>query len=216
MGGFYFGSGYFGGVFAPDAPINAVLDVQETEQIYPYEGIEPVTVDEVKEYARIDYDVEDNLIQSFITVARIMLEQYTGLSFVQKRLIVNVNNGCGGIELPYGPIPGGVAAIDLTLVTDGYGNAINPGNIVLSGLEFINVQAPCAPLLQFIYSAGYASLPEVLKNAIKAQAFYLYENRGELQGTINEGGGRGFSPNFICQAAKVMCIKYRRVSNLTM
>jgi len=216
MGGFPYGNSYFGGVFAPDAPINAVLQVQEVDNVYPYEVSEPVTLDEAKHYCRIDYDIDDELILTFITAARILLEQYTGLSFIPKRLIVQLNNGCGGIELPYGPIPGGPDAIDKTLVTDGLGNAIDSGLIVLTGLNFVNVQSPCYPLLDFIYSAGYDILPEPLKTAIKAQVFYMYDNRGELQGTTSEGGGRGYSPNYIVKAALTLCEKYRRVSNLSM
>ncbi len=221
MGG-YWNSGYWGGYFNPEAPINAINSVAETEQIYPYAGVEPLSLEDAKLYCKIDYDEDDNLLLTLITAARLLLEKYTGLSFVQKRLIVQLTNLCGGIELPYGPIPGGPAAIDKTLVTDGAGNAIDEGLIVLTGISygnigtFVNVQSPCYPLLEFIYSAGYPQLPETLLTAMKAQVFFMYENRGELQGTLNEGGGRGYSPRFVCDAAKVLCENYIRVSNMTM
>lgn len=212
------GSGYLGGIYAPEAPINAVANVLVTEQIYPYTGLEPITLEETKEYCKIDFNDEDNLIQDFITSARLSLQKYTGLYFTQERLIVQVVNGCGGIELP-GPVPGGPAAIDLTLVTDWYGNAINPGNIVLSGISynnleaFVNVQAPLCQL-QFIYSAGYADLPVDLKIAMKATVFFLYENRGEDAGISS--GVRTYGVSYIPKAALELCKKYIRVSNLSM
>ena len=65
--------------------INAVLDVQETTSVYGY-GEEPVSLAEVKEYCKIDYDEEDDLLTAFITAARENLEKYLGISIIQKEL----------------------------------------------------------------------------------------------------------------------------------
>jgi len=59
--------------------INAVLDVQEATSVYGYES-EPVTLEEVKAYCKIDFDEEDTLISAFITAARENLEKYLGIS----------------------------------------------------------------------------------------------------------------------------------------
>lgn len=44
--------------------------------------IEPLTIDEVKEHLRVDNDDDDTLIESLITTARMMVEEYTALQLL--------------------------------------------------------------------------------------------------------------------------------------
>ncbi len=188
-------------------PINAVLDVQEESQLYPYSNAEPLSLEEAKQYMVVDYDDYDLLISSLITIARVSLEDYTGLSFVQKRLTVQLMNECGGIDIPYGPIPD---TIDVSLITDFDGNVINPSTIKITGNQFKTLNSPCLPFIQLIYTAGYTSLPLPLLNAMKAQIFFLFDNRGERL-SYGSSGVRVYDTKYICDAAIQLAKRFRRV-----
>ena len=48
-------------------------------------AIEPVTLDEVKAFARIDHDADDDTVSGLITAARTMLERYCRRAFLATR-----------------------------------------------------------------------------------------------------------------------------------
>ncbi len=189
--------------------INAVLDVQEATSVYGYES-EPVTLEEVKSYCKIDFDEEDSLISAFITAARENLEKYLGISIIQKRIICILQNDCGGIELPYGPI---YSDIDPTLITDADGNEVE--DIVILGLQYKYIETPIQ-WVQLIYDAGFDTVPETIKTAIKAYVFFMYENRGEKIGFGAGDSVRQYNPDFIPIAAQQLTNKYRRVFDAMM
>lgn len=202
-------------------PINAVLDVKEEYPLYGY--TEPVTLQEVKDYAKIDFNDDDPLIELLITTARENLEKYLGVCIVQKSLTVIVNNEDGGIELPYGPTPG---EIDVTTILDIDGNAIETQWILITGNTFKYLQSPAWPYVQMSYTAGYVSqqqalteggvaLPEAIKTAIKAQTFFNYENRGERL-SYSSGGVRDYQVGHVCDAAKQLCNRYKRNTELSL
>lgn len=64
-------------------------------------GSEPVTVDEVKTYCRIDYATEDALIADLITGVREQIERFTGLSIIEKSLTYFDEEIDEEIFLPY-------------------------------------------------------------------------------------------------------------------
>jgi len=49
-------------------------------------AIEPISADDVKTFARIDYDAEDTLIEGFITAVRIAAEEYLGMAFIEQTI----------------------------------------------------------------------------------------------------------------------------------
>lgn len=63
---------------------------------------EPVTVAEVNEFLRIDDDIEDNLVASFISAARMFCEEYQHQAYCTQTLRLTVNTTeCGSeVELP--------------------------------------------------------------------------------------------------------------------
>ena len=139
---------------------NAVLSASFSE-----EGGEPVTLQEAKDWCRIDVTDDDTLITSLITAARIICENYANLSFIERTVTAKIKNGLGGIQLPYGPVISEVAFYDdedveLTdyLLKDGDSNEVTA-----------------------IYNAGYEALPENLKTAILNQIAWMYENRGNAK-----------------------------------
>lgn len=181
--------------------INAVLDVQEESQIYPYGNAEPLGLEDAKAYMMVDYDDHDDLITSLIVVARESLESYLGSSLVEKRLTVQLQNECGNIEIPYGPTPD---ELDVSLITDIDGNVVDSSQIVIVGNQFKVIVSPCASFLQLVYTSGYTTLPASLLTALKAQVFFLYQNRGEKM-----SGGN--SAAYVCDAAKELSKRHRRV-----
>ena len=128
------------------------------------EGAEPVTVQEAKDWGKIEQDVDDDLIEELITAAREVCEGYTGLGFVTRDIVATINNANGGFVLPYGPVSGDVTVTDNADATWGD----------LRGEYEVS------------YSGGYSVLPSKFKVAIKQQFLFMYENRGE--------GNVGLSP----------------------
>jgi hypothetical protein len=149
------------------ANFNAVLDIQFDEGTIT----EPVTLQEVKDWLKIDVTDEDILLEELITSGRQLCESYTGLGFITRDIVAVLNNSCGNIYLPYSPITSDIVLKD---VDD---NVITSPSIrgVLS--KWIN-----QPIIDYIkaeYTAGYAVLPVHFKNALLTTIAYLYEHRGD-------------------------------------
>jgi hypothetical protein len=152
--------------------------------------LEPATLQEVKDYMRLegfnaddspgtDMDFDDLLIEDMIVEARMWIEKFTGLHLVPKRLQVTFCNGSGNFELP-GPVQG---AITIT------------GDITTA--EYIGTQFPKVRTqgneIVATYAAGYnyGTAPAWVKNAIKAYCVWAYERRGDetnLKGTPERAG----------------------------
>lgn len=188
-------------------PINAVLNISEEIVVSPATP-EPVTLQEAKDYCKIDTTEDDTLIEQLIVSARMTLEKYTGLSFIPKVITAQLQNDCGGIELPCGPTPD---AIDVTLVTAIDGTVFNESLVQIVGNNFKYVYGPISGWLQVVYNAGYTTLPTPLKNAILAQVFFNYHNRGERIGAF-----RGSDVSYTCDAAKQFAKLYKRVNELSL
>lgn len=131
---------------------NSVLSVTTSN-----EGAEPVTLQEAKDWGKIEQDVDDDLIEELITAAREVCEDYTGLGFITRDIVATINNANGGFILPYGPVSGDVTVTDEADATWGD----------LRGEYEVS------------YSGGYSVLPKKFKAAIKQQFLFMYENRGE-------------------------------------
>jgi len=148
---------------------NQILDVQRGAV-----NTEPVTLNELKEWAKVDGSADDAILTALIIAAREMCEKYTVVNFVQRQVTVLFNNVNGGTYLPYGPVG------TITGVYDEDNNSID---YVAKGVEFKSIISPRATL-KAIYQAGYNPTPEIFKIAIKAQALFLFENRGDETSSI--------------------------------
>ena len=69
-----------------------------------FQHSEPVSIDEAKDWCKIDGCDDDKLILSLITAARIICENHSNLSFIKKTITAKIKNGLGGIVLPFGPV----------------------------------------------------------------------------------------------------------------
>lgn len=145
---------------------NQVLDVQRAAV-----GSEPVSLNDLKEWAKVDNSADDGILTALIIAAREMCEKYTGVNFVARTVTAHVNNFNGGVYLPYGPVG------TITGLYDDDGGTID---YEVRGTEFKAVTSP-RTAFKAVYTGGYSTTPEVFKTAIKAQALFLYENRGETE-----------------------------------
>lgn len=140
---------------------NAVLSVSFSDD---GTETEPVTLQEAKDWCRIDIDDDDALITLLITAARIICENHANLSFIERTVTAKIINGLGGFILPYGPVT------SLTSVTLADATNIYDANFSIDDAygQFYTV----------VYDAGYATLPQNLRHAILNQIAFMYETRG--------------------------------------
>ena len=148
------------GCAADSGLYNSVLSIE-----FGNEGPEPLTLQEAKDWCKIEQDTDDVIVTALIIAARRMCESFSGIGFISKTVTAVINNSNGGFILPYGPV-----TVDPTGV-DANSNDLN----ITYPLGMLDTTG----IMQVTYTAGYADLPEDLKTALKCQVLFLYENRGE-------------------------------------
>lgn len=134
-------------------------------------GAEPVTLEQAKDWLKVEVDDDDAIIESLITAARLVCEGYVALSFVTRTVTAVLNNGLGNIRLPYGPVN------EITSATDISGGAI--GSYTITGIANKRLLEPKTNYIQLVYSAGYVGLPKHFKTAILTQLTRMYQHRGD-------------------------------------
>jgi hypothetical protein len=157
---------------------------------------EPVTVEEVKHWARTEgfdnsgeFDFDDEGISEDITLSRKQIEKVSNQSLVFHTWRVSVTNENGGVRLPMPPV------LFPILLTDEDGNEIeNPKTYggKFAQLDTIGTRMICT------YDAGWTTCPDWAKRAIIMQVIYLYEHRGEE-----------FEDKGICEPAMRLALKNR-------
>lgn len=149
---------------------------------------EPVTLQEVKDYLRLEgftpdddspsdgFDFDDALILDLITEGRVWAEAYTGLHLTPKTLQVIFLNQAGFIELP-GPVTGAI------VLTKENSDVIPDTDYKFIGTQFPKLVSTFESRLQADYEAGYTdqNIPAGLKDVIKAYVAENYEHRGDEQ-----------------------------------
>ena len=144
---------------------NAVISVIKSDELSKASAVtEPVLLVDAKAWLRIDLSDDDALLTALIKAARIACEKYANQSFISRTVTAKISNGLGNFYLPYGPV---------ILVT-----SVKDGDTALSNYD---VATPYVSDLTVVYTAGYSTLPEDIKVAIKAQIGFMYENRGDAE-----------------------------------
>lgn len=143
---------------------NAVLSVSFSAE----SANESITVQEAKDWIRVDVSDDDTIILKLITAARRICEKYVNMSLIARTVTAKINNGLGNFYLPYGPV------VAITSATDYYSNDITTG---------FSLDTVYGNALTIVYTAGYADglLPEELRTAILDQIAWMYTNRGDVQ-----------------------------------
>jgi uncharacterized phiE125 gp8 family phage protein len=149
---------------------NSVVDIEFVETTV----IEPVGLTEAKNFCKIDIGTDDDIIESMITSAREMCEDFTNIGFVEHNAVAVLNNSNGGITLPYGPL------ISINQVTNKRGDVlILDKDYTLSGNAFVRLLTPTEDDITIDYQTGYQVLPNRLKLAVLNTIYYLYDNEKE-------------------------------------
>jgi hypothetical protein len=142
---------------------------------------EPVTLAEAKEYARIDGFNEDTLITSLIKMARIHCESYIGKSIVLKTVTIDSFTFPYQFQMPYGPLTNEAniskcVTIDENNVETPLQYRVNAGLFpklfILGGAQSYK--------FKLVYTAGFTTVPEDIKLAIKMMVNTLYERREDF------------------------------------
>jgi len=136
---------------------------------------EPITLVEAKNYLRVDYNEDDDLIEALITSSRVRLEQYAGVAMTPRTLqvIAYVDEL---IELPYCPI-GTILDVEYLSGSDwvGLGEsdyiAIGVNTMKIVPVGFYSME------FRFTYTCGYNDVPSSMKTAVYKLLSDLYEYR---------------------------------------
>ena len=163
-------------------------------------SLEPISVDEVKTFGRIDGSSEDTLLEGFITAVRKATEDYLGRSLVTRPMKVYLDYWPGTeVELPRPPLYSitKVVIIDeddteTEYDSDSYFtvNVAIPGKIVIKNgaTHPVNTDRYTAGYA-IEYYAGYndpaetdedvirATIPAPIREAMKLWVMQVYENR---------------------------------------
>jgi uncharacterized phiE125 gp8 family phage protein len=152
---------------------------------------EPLSLDEVKEFCRIDDSDSDLLLDSFIKTAIELVENTTGKRLISQKWRMDLEKFGIEIKIPYPPLAS-IDSIDYydtanilqTLSVEEY-EVHGIGNIGLVlptyGYSFPSVY-PREKAVQVSFTCGYSNasqMPEALKNAIKTLVYYMYDSRGK-------------------------------------
>ena len=169
---------------------NWIVTVQPT--------VEPVTIDELKLFARIDGNSEDTLLTSLIIDARKRAENYTSRVFIEQTIQLSLDNwNERQIKLPNPPLIS-VSSVE-TLDEDDAATIYSSDNYYITTDSIpgrlVIKQGSSLPLntsrdaggYRITYKAGYgataADVPEDVKTSIKIWAALVYENR-DFEDTI--------------------------------
>jgi hypothetical protein len=131
-------------------------------------AVEPVSLAEAKAWMRVDYGSEDAIITSLIKTARTALERYLGISIIEKEITINAVGVWLPFAIPYQP----VLSVDVIKVNDS--EIDTPTDLVIrsNNVQTVNIELE--------YTAGFTTVPEPLKHAIKEMVHFYFDNRGSI------------------------------------
>jgi len=154
-------------------------------------AVEPLTVDEVKTYLRIDHDDEDCLLASLITSARFQVEAALDLALIIQSWSWTFDAWPKGnaLELPIGFVQS-VQAVRVT-ARDGTVSEVSPDQFALEGgripprlvAKSGDWPKPGVPALgiEIAFTAGFGSepsdVPEPIRQALLMLVAHWYEHR---------------------------------------
>ncbi len=154
---------------------------------------EPVTLAEAKAHCRVDSAVDDALLGSLITAARLIAEVTLGRALLTQtlRYVADTPPPTAALELPRPPLQSiahiktyDEADAPTVFAASNYftDNANAPGRVVLRAGASWPVPGRSANGFEIQYVAGYgvaADVPAAIKQGILAHIAHLYAHRGD-------------------------------------
>ena len=131
-------------------------------------GVEPVDLDMIKSHLSITFDDSDSLLEMLAVAAREEVEEYLGISIVDKTITCSWNTlSC--VELPYAPIKQVISTTDGTDEID---------DVTYTGTGYIRINANREYPTTVTYETGFTGgVPVALKLAILKLTTDHYEQR---------------------------------------
>lgn len=159
---------------------------------------EPVDLEEMKNYLKIDYTTDDDLIESLIKGARKQIEdELGGVAIVQRSFVQKQTGGLQRIELLRQPVQT-MTSVNFfeyyestgTLITD-----YRRVNNLLYHKDGFWQTGRDADGYVITYTAGmvadngqsHQNIPRGIRSAIERVVAYLYENREDFATSLSEG-----------------------------
>jgi len=154
--------------------------------------VEPVTIDEMKIYGRIDGDAEDDYLTALIKSVRAATEKYLGRALLSQSITLSMDYWPSGmIELPRPPLISvtSVKTLDEDDVATTYDSSNYFADVVAEPGRLVIKQSGTYPTntariyggYQIIFKAGYGTLatdvPGGIKDGIMYWVLWCYENR---------------------------------------
>lgn len=132
----------------------------------------PLTLQQVKDWLRIEYDTDDTLLTNLIDETASLLEEYLNVSLVTTTITV-LATARTELTLPYGPV------ISVTSVKD------KDGNDVEYEFNGFTITYKSYTETTTFYEAGFAQVDAGLQLGWKEVIAWLYENRGDSAGFMD-------------------------------
>ncbi len=192
----------------PDFLTNrAVFPVDTQKQNYQEissPGVEPVSLAEAKEFARINTASEDSLISALIVASRIMAEKYTGRAFISRDFELFLDNSPNSsvVEIPVNPLVS-VAQISsfneadtetIFASTNYFVDKVSkPARVILREGKTWPTGLRNANSLRIEFTAGYGTAATDVPEGIRTSVKIIFAKLWELRGQIEDGADTGIA-----------------------
>lgn len=163
---------------------------------------EPITLAQAKNYLKVDFDDDNDLITSLIASARVRLEKYAGVAMSTRTLQV-VAYVDEFIELPYAPLN------NITKVEywdNGTWVEMSVGDYYILGTTYKKIYMVANNRMEyrFTYTCGYTTIPQPMITALYKLIADLYDYR--------ESSVEDSKPNSNVTSAYELIKPYKRIS----
>lgn len=148
--------------------VNTIISSKVTET-----GSEPVSVEQAKLHASIDYNDYDSILPIYLSAARQSIEKATGIALISKKVNLTANMVANTIfRLPDSPVSQ-VNYITSTLTNEQYQDQSNVG----VANDFVIV--PVDGIFDIEYECSVSSVSADIKIAIMQMFTFIFNHRGE-------------------------------------
>lgn len=155
--------------------VNTILSTKITDT-----GVEPITVEQAKLHAAIDYPDYDSILPIYISAARIAIEKATGLALVEKTIKQTVSVYQG---FPYRLRFSPVKQFNYALLVDqnncGQTVLASPASPVNLGANNDVLYINESGIYEIEYKAGFDTVSADLKLAILQMFAFIFNHRGD-------------------------------------
>ena len=163
---------------------------------------EPITLAQAKNYLKVDFDDDNDLITSLIASARVRLEKYAGVAMSARTLQV-VAYVDEFIELPYAPL-NNIEKVEYW--DNGTWVEMSIGDYYILGTTYKKIYMVANNRMEyrFTYTCGYTTIPQPMITALYKLIADLYDYR--------ESSVEDSKPNSNITSAYELIKPYKRIS----